>query len=86
MGTWENYKEGTPTPKKHVKIIIHGSADHYNDPETTDGAVDFDNFVNTIFNAHREELNKLFNSVVDGLEGNSVDKAFNFDSVEKQIK
>ncbi|MCK5730491.1 MAG: hypothetical protein KAH68_05420 [Draconibacterium sp.] len=92
MATWGDYHEKECIPKKHVKIIIHGSAKHYEDVPENDvanskleGVIDFDEFVNKIFCAHKEQLNDLFNSVY-GLEGNSVDKEFSFDSVEKQIR
>ena len=88
MATWADYKGKPPNEKKQVKIIIHGSAKHYEklpEEHQSDVVVDFDNFVNTIFETHREQLNELFNSVY-GLEGNSVDKEFSFDSVEKQIR
>ncbi len=92
MKTWDNYREEECVPKKHVKIIIHGSAKHYKDVPKDDvatskieGVVDFDEFVNKIFCTHKEELETLFNSVY-GLQGNSVDKEFSFDSVEKQIR
>ena len=92
MATWENYNEEECVPKKHVKIIIHGSAKHYknvledeNALSKEQGIVDFDEFVNRIFCAHKEELTNIFNSVY-GLKGNSVDKEFSFDSVEKQIR
>ena len=92
MKAWVDYSKKVCVPKKHIKIIIHGSADHYQDVPKDDipiskeqGIVDFDKFVNKIFCTHKEELENIFNSVY-GLEGNSVDKEFSFDSVEKQIR
>ena len=82
MKAWENYVTRDKTRRVSVKIIINGSAEY--DPNATP-VTDFDDLVNTIFNAHKDDLENIFKTAGD-ISLKSAGKDFRFDSVEKQIR
>ena len=67
--------------QKDVQIIIHGHAEY--DPDDVP-VIDFDDFVNKIFNDNRKQLEILF--AEKSFSYKSALKGFQFDSVEKQIR
>ena len=72
----------TNTKRKSVIIEIKGTAEY---DGKTSSPIDFGDFVDALFKAHKAQLENEFKKAGD-LNIKSVLRDFQFDSVEKQIR